>query len=89
MFASPGARTNLAPVRPIHSARASFDATKSTCPNNAASNARRPVAWSSSCTAEISWKRYGCPRITPCPKMIIERVRMLAPSTVIAIGVCW
>ena len=30
--------------------------------------------------------RLGCARLSPWPKVIMDRVRMLAPSTVIAMG---
>ena len=51
-----------------------------TWPKIALSNAARSFA----ATAAISFCTNGWQRIAPWPKMIIERVRMFAPSTVIA-----
>ena len=39
--------------------------------------------------AFISFSTNGWQRIAPWPKMMSERVRMFAPSTVIATGITW
>ena len=59
------------------------------CEVNASSNSRAASAPCISFAARISRSTYGWQRIAPWPKMISVRVRMLAPSTVIAIGAIW
>ncbi len=75
----------LPPVRPSHSARAAFDTVKLTCPQKARSKAGRSLPPA----ARISFSTQGWQRMAPCPKMMSERVRMLAPSTVMAMGSVW
>ncbi len=72
----------LPPVSPSHSERAALDLVNAMWPQSARSNATRSLAPA----ASISFSTNGWQRIAPWPKMIIERVRMLAPSTVIAMG---
>jgi len=62
--------------------RATFWSTKPTCPKKARS--KRAMSFSNA--PRISSCTNGWQRIAPCPKMIIERVRMFAPSTVMPIG---
>ena len=59
------------------------------CEVNASSNSREASAPLISLAARISRSTYGWQRIAPWPKMISVRVRMLAPSTVIATGAAW
>ena len=59
------------------------------CEVKASSNSREASAPVISFAARISRSTYGWQRIAPWPKMISVRVRMLAPSTVIAIGAIW
>ena len=70
------------------SVRAKFEMTKRRWPNSAASNAIEARCESVSRVALISFSTYGWQRIAPCPKMMRLRVRMFAPSTVIATGCC-
>ena len=60
-----------------------------TCEVKASSNSRAASAPLISLAARISRSTYGWQRIAPWPKMISVRVRMFAPSTVMAIGVIW
>ena len=39
--------------------------------------------------AFISFSTNGWHRMAPCPKMMRLRVRMFAPSTVMAMGMAW
>ncbi len=55
-------------------------------PNRSLSNARRAIARSALRVAEISFSRNGWQRMAPWPNTIRLRVRMFAPSTVIATG---
>jgi len=58
-------------------------------PKSAASNSASPRSRFGSLAAVISRSTYGWQRTAPWPKMIRLRVRMFAPSTVIAIGTAW
>ena len=71
------------------SERTAFEIVKPTWPNSAASNSRRLRALSLSFAAFISFSTYGWQRTAPWPKIIRLRVRMFAPSTVIATGTTW
>ena len=57
-------------------------------PNSAASKSADALARSFSVVACISFSTYGWQRMAPWPNTIRLRVRMLAPSTVIATGSC-
>ena len=57
-------------------------------PNSAASKSADALARSFSRVACISFSTYGWQRMAPWPNTIRLRVRMLAPSTVIATGIC-
>src|SRR5450830_1928576 len=77
------------PPRPYQSPLAMLPNTKPTWPKNAWSKSCRALRWSVSLTAAISLSTYGWARMAPWPKMIRLRVSMLAPSTVMAMGICW
>jgi hypothetical protein len=59
------------------------------CEVKARSNSREASAPCISFAARISRSTYGWQRIAPWPKMMSVRVRMFAPSTVIATGAIW
>ena len=79
---STGERASRAPLRPSVSERTARFTEKPIWPNSSWSNFTR----SSSRAASISGNTYSWQRIAPWPKIIRLRVRMLAPSTVIATG---
>ena len=58
-------------------------------PNSARSNSATPAPRFGLRAAFISRSTYGWQRTAPWPKMIRLRVRMFAPSTVIATGTIW
>ena len=89
MSSLPGAAPIFEPVRPYHQLRTALLIAKPMWPNSAPSNWSMRSASFGSCAAFISFITHGWQRIAPWPKIISERVMMLAPSTVIAIGAAW
>ena len=63
-----------------------FDTAKATWPSKAFSKALRPSSSSQNWTASISFISQGWLRSAPCAITISERVRILAPSTVMETG---
>ncbi|MNT45430.1 hypothetical protein D3C72_1820150 [compost metagenome] len=78
--ASGGSPSTGAPNRLCHRLRA-------TC-RPCAMSAWPSAVSSFACTAAISSSTCGWQRTAPCPNTMSARVRMFAPSTVIAIGAC-
>ena len=59
------------------------------CVKRALSKVRLALLLAIPVTAFISSSRQGCALMAPWPKIISERVNMLAPSTVMEIGRAW
>jgi hypothetical protein len=84
-----GTRVNRACVSAMTNDRTALLIVKPMWPNSAASNSSTPFLRSGFFAAFISLSTNGWQRTAPCPKMMSERVRMFAPSTVIATGTAW
>ncbi len=86
--ARPGVCVNREPAKPYHNALAILRNTNRTWSQKASSNSLLACKGSSFRVAAISFNTKGWQRIAPCPKIIILRVRILAPSTVMPMGIC-
>jgi hypothetical protein len=73
-------------VSPSTNARAELEQAKPTWRQSRWSKRSSRASGSGSAAARISSSTYGWQRTAPCPKMIMLRVRMFAPSTVMLIG---
>ena len=82
-------RVKRAEVRPRTNGAHRIGNGKSHMTHERASNSRTPASRSGLLAAFISLSTKGWQRTAPWPKMIRLRVRILAPSTVIATGTIW
>ena len=75
--------TTKLPVQECKRLRTELLAANPKCFTSTLSKLIRPACSSALLAASISERKYGWQRTTPCPKVIMLRVKMLCPSTVI------